>query len=549
MIDVFVNNERQSMNKGKNLKELIDELNLENQDIIVAAIVNNNIKELNYKLKNDCKIKFLNVSNVLGNRIYRRSLFLLMAKAIYQIFPGSILSIEHSLSNGMYCELKKKGAILTNNEIREIYSYMRKLVKKDLPIIKHKFKKEKVINIYRKQGFYDRINGIKNIDQEYFTIYELDGYYDYFFYHMVPGTKYLKKFDLKYRYPGFILLFPQKKEPYNVPKFKEQPKLANIFMEYEKLGNMLEVASVNELNNIIKQDNYLELIRISEGLHEKNVALIADEIYKNISEKRIILIAGPSSSGKTTFTRRLSTQLKVNGLKPVLISIDDYFVSREETPRDENGEYDFEALEAVDLELFNNHLIKLLQNRRVEIPEFNFKTGKREYNGRFLQLDDNQPLLIEGIHALNDKLSRVIPGDHKFKIYVSALTQLNIDRHNRIPTTDTRVIRRIVRDNHFRGHSAKKTLTWWPSVRKGEEKNIFPYQENADIMFNSALIYELAALKSYVEPLLKKIKSNNKIYYEAQRLLEILAYFKSMTVKDIPNTSILREFIGGSVFR
>ncbi len=549
MINVIVNKNKYSFEKGSNLENIIKKISPDDKNIIVAAIVDNKIRELNYKIKEDCKVDFLDISNVLGNRIYRRSLFLLMAKAIYQIFPGSRLFIEHSLSNGIYCELYKTGGILTGNNIREIYSYMKKLVKKELPIKKHRLKKEEVVSIYKKQGFYDRIDVIKDLNRDYFTIYELDGYYDYFFYHMVPGTDYLKEFDLHYSYPGFILLFPQKKDPYNVADFKEQAKLASVFMEYEKLGNILEVASVKELNKAIKNMNYRELIRICEGLHEKNVALIADQIYNNISEKQIILIAGPSSSGKTTFTRRLSTQLKVNGLKPVAISVDDYFVSREDTPRDKNGDYDFEALEAIDLELFNNHLIRLLQNQRVEIPRFNFKTGKREYTGEYLKLKNNQPLLIEGIHGLNDKLTRVIPADHKFKIYVSALTQLNIDRHNRIPTTDTRVIRRIVRDHHFRGHNAAKTITWWPSVRKGEEENIFPYQENADVMFNSALIYELAVLKNYAVPLLKKIEKDHEIYYEAQRLLEILEYFRPMPAEDIPNTSILREFIGGSVFR
>ncbi len=549
MINIRVNNNEYRFQKGINLAKIIEEINLENKDIVVAAVVNNKIRELYFKVEENCHIKFLDISNVMGNRIYRRSLFLLLAKAVYEIFPGSRLTIEHSLSNGIYCELKRRGNILNEYNIKELYSYMRKLAKKDLPIKKHKFKKEDVIAIYKGQGCYDRVEIIKDVEQDEFNLYELDGYYDYFFYHMVPGTGYLAKFALKYNYPGFILLFPQRDDPYHVPTFKEQPKLARVFMEHEKLGEILDVSTVAGLNRYINKGKFRELIGISEGLHEKNIARIADRIYENISEKQIILIAGPSSSGKTTFTQKLSTQLKVHGLKPVAISTDDYFVNREKTPCHENGEYNFEALEAIDLDLFNDHLVKLLESQKIEIPKFNFQTGKREYRDDFLQLRSNQPLLIEGIHSLNDRLTRVIPADYKFKIYVSALTQLNIDRHNRIPTTDTRVIRRIVRDHLFRGHSAETTLKLWPSVRKGEQKNIFPFQENANVMFNSALLYELSVLKKFIVPLLRQIGSDDTVYYEAQRLLEIFNYFKTIPVEDVPNTSILREFTGGSIFR
>ena len=291
------------------------------------------------------------------------------------------------------------------------------------------------------------------------------------------------------------------------------------------------------------------MIRIAEGLHEKKIAHISDEIYRNINNKRIILIAGPSSSGKTTFSHRLSTQLRINGLNPITISTDNYFVNREETPLDENGEYDFESLEAIDLELFNNHLVKLLRSEEVEIPTYNFEKGQREYNGNSIKLNDKQPVLIEGIHGLNDELTKVIPQNHKYKIYVSALTQLNLDKHNRVPTTDTRLLRRIIRDNLYRGHTASETIKLWPNVRKGEEKNIFPYQENADVMFNSALIYEMGVLKKYAVELLEDIGENEDGYLEAQRLLEVLNYFQTIPEPDIPTTSILKEFIGGSAFR
>jgi uridine kinase len=346
-----------------------------------------------------------------------------------------------------------------------------------------------------------------------------------------------------------VLLFPKFFSSKKVAKFKEQPKLANIFLEYERLGKILGVNNVVELNRVVEAKEYNELIRIAEALHEKKIAEIADRIKGGMPRNKIILIAGPTSSGKTTFTHRLSTQLKINGLRPVQVSVDNYFVDRQNTPLDNNGDPDFESIEAINLELFNEHLLKLIQGEEVELPKFNFEKGVRERSGKFLSLEEDQPILIEGIHGLNDRMTEVIPQDLKFKVYISALTQLNIDCHNRIPTTDTRLIRRIVRDYQYRGLSAADTLNLWQSVRKGEEKNIFPYQENADQMFNSALIYELSVLKNYVEPLLKQIDRTNKNYYQAQRLLEILSNFKAIPDAEVPFTSILREFTGMSVFR
>ncbi|MGM0410959.1 MAG: nucleoside kinase [Bacillota bacterium] len=548
MIEIFLNNKNYETTKEMTVQNFLEINKLPERKTAVAAIKNKEIVRLNEKIEKDSKIKILTRGEEMGNRIYRRSLSMILAKAVYENFPSCKLSIEHSLSNGIYCELHRN-CPLDQNEVKKIKNQMKKYVKKDLEIKKHYFSKNEVKEIYKKQNFKDRLKNLEFINKDKFILYEIDGYYDYFYHEMLPSTSYLELFDLHYRLPGFILLFPRTENPNIVPNFINQPKLANIFLDYERLGDILKVGSAGELNQFIVENDHNELIRIAEGLHEKKIAQIADEIYRNIDNKRIILIAGPSSSGKTTFSHRLSTQLRINGLKPVTISTDNYFVNRDETPLDENGEYDFEALEAIDLELFNSHLVKLLRGEKVEVPTYNFEKGKREYNGNYIKLNDKQPVLIEGIHGLNDELTKVIPQNHKYKIYVSALTQLNLDKHNRVPTTDTRLLRRIIRDSLYRGHTASETIQLWPNVRKGEEKNIFPYQENADVMFNSALIYEMGVLKKYAVELLENIKKNEEGYLEAQRLLEVLDYFKTIPEPDIPTTSILKEFIGGSAFR
>ncbi len=546
-MDLYIDGQKFQFENELTLEEIKNKIFSKKETKIVAAIINNQIVDLNEKPMNKDKIKFLSVESVLGNRIYRRSLFLVMARAVYEIYPESTLLIEHSLSNGIYCELKKQTP-LNLNDILTIQKRMKKIIKKDLPIKKITAEKEKIIEIFKKQGFDDKIQLIKQMNSKEYSLYELDGYYDYFYYNMVPATGYLKKFKLHYSFPGFFLLFPQKKNPNKVPKFKEQPKLGKVYMDYTKFGKVLGVSKACELNREVEKGRAPELIKIAEALHEKNIALIADKIYENINDKRVILIAGPSSSGKTTFSHRLSIQLKINGLNPARISIDNYFVDRDKTPRDKDGNLNFEDIEAIDLELLNNHLIKLLQGETVEIPEYNFKEGKKEFKKNYLHLKNNQPIILEGIHGLNNRLTRVIPDEHKYKIYISALTQINIDRHNRIPTTDTRKIRRIIRDHQFRGHSVEETIRIWPSVRRGEDKNIFPFQENADIMFNSALIYELGVLRKYAIPLLEEIDDNNDIYYEAKRLIEILKCFKPIEIDQIPSTSILKEFIGDSGF-
>ena len=547
-MNINLDGEKLKIIEKQSLKEIIAKSQIKNKKDIMAVIIDNEVCDLNEKLDRDAEIKTVKINSELGNRIYRRSLYLVMAKAVYELFPESVLKIEISISNGIYCELENKSS-LSKSDISKIKAKMQEIIAAGHEIKKHKLKEKEVLEIIKNENCSFRSELIDQQDKDYYILYELDGYYDYFYYNMVPSTSYLKEFDLHLRIPGFVLLFPKFFSSKKVPKFKEQPKLANIFLEHERLGRILGVNNVGELNQIIEDNQHNELIRIAEALHEKKIAEIADRIKSEMPRNKIILIAGPTSSGKTTFTHRLSTQLKINGLRPIQISVDNYFVDRENTPLDKNGDPDFEAIEAINLELFNDHLLKLIQGEEVELPRFNFEKGIREKSGKFLQLKEDQPILIEGIHGLNDKMTEVIPQDLKFKIYISALTQLNIDCHNRIPTTDTRLIRRIVRDNQYRGLSAAATLNLWKSVRKGEEENIFPYQENADVMFNSALIYELSVLKNYVEPLLKQIDKTNNNYYQAQRLLEILSNFKAIPDKEVPFTSILREFTGMSVYR
>ncbi|MCT4593002.1 MAG: nucleoside kinase [Anaeromicrobium sp.] len=535
------------VNKGTEILDIIEKIKPEKESVIVVAKIGNELRELNYRLKESCELKLLDLTDSDGYRIYRRSLSFVFIRAAKEILSGARISVEHSLSKGLYCEIHYKRSI-TENDVLRIEKRMKEIVDEGVPIKKDRVSLNKAKDIFKNLGMESKIKLFEFQDRTELNIYTCGWLQDYFYGYMVPNTSYLKNFQLKFYEPGVIISYPEKENPNEIPEFKEQKKLSNIFRESEKWGEILEVAYIANLNAHIKDNTYPELIRVAEGLHEKKTVEIADMIKEQ--NKRIVLIAGPSSSGKTTFAKKLSIQLKVNGLRPIELSVDDYFVNREDTPIDENGEYDFEAVEAVDLKLFNEHLNKLVKGERVEIPTFNFKTGKREYRGKFLQIDDDQIIIIEGIHGLNNKLTEAISDDKKFKIYISALTQLNIDGHNRIPTTDTRLIRRIVRDSKYRGHSAKTTLGLWKSVRRGEKRNIFPYQEEADVMFNSALFYELAVLKKYAEPLLKEITKEDKEFVEAKRLLKFLHYFLSIEREEvIPQTSILKEFVGGSCFR
>ena len=547
MIKVNIEGKYFTFPKGISLEEILEEVDLYDKRIVVAAIVNNRLSDLTDTIEENSRIRYLTINDEVGNRIYRRSLYLVMTKAIQELYPGSRLLIEHSLSNGIYCELKKDRP-LSSRDLAMIKEKMMEYVNRDVPIRKLVKSKSELMEIYKKQGYLDKVEMLGFLERDEYTVYELEGYFDYYFYNLVPRTGILDRFDLHLQMPGFILLHPKRGKPYEVPEYVEQEKLAEAFHEFERWGEIIGVATVSDLNKIIKKGKFKDLVNIMEALHEKKIARIADQIAEEKDKNKIILIAGPSSSGKTTFAQRLSIQLRVNGINPVSISTDDYFVDREKTPRDENGEYDFESIEAIDLELLNEDLLALLQGEKVEIPTFNFLTGRRGYRGSYIQVDREHPIIIEGIHSLNDRLTEFIPENNKFKIYISALTQINIDRHNRIPTTDNRLLRRMVRDNFFRNRSAASTLEWWPAVRKGEEMNIFPFQENADVMFNSGIVYELAILKKYATPLLKQITPEDEYYYQAERLLELLDCFLPMDEDAVPGNSILREFIGGSIF-
>jgi len=541
------NGENVQVEKGITLKEFIKEINKNSESSIVAAQVNNELKELTEALTKPSQIKFFDLSTEIGMGIYVRSLSFVFIRAIREIIPKcSSVSVEHSLAKGLYCEVK--GKALTFDLVKKVEARMREIIAADEPFEKRKVTKKEAVEIFEKDGQTDKVRILKYLTKPKGNIYKLGWLHDFFYGYLVPSTGYLKHFSLQFHLPGVIIRYPTKEKPTQLPAYIPQPKLASIFYEAERWGEIMEVDTVAALNDLVVNGNLSTIIRVAEALHEKKIANIADEIYNHKDRGNIILIAGPSSSGKTTFAQRLMVQLMVNGLKPVSISVDDYFVARENTPTDEKGNADFEALEAIDLELLNDHLSKLIQGEEIEVPTFNFKAGHKEYLGKKLQIRPDQPIVIEGIHGLNEKLTYSIPKDHKYKIYISALTQLNIDNHNRVPTTDARKIRRMVRDNQFRGTDALRTIRLWPSVRRGEDKNIFPFQEDADIMFNSALIYELAVLKPYAEQLLKAIGPEYEEYLEAQRLLRLLSYVLPVGCEDIPFNSILREFIGDSCF-
>ncbi len=515
---------------------------------IVAAAGDNDVKDLQTVVKDGGKITFIDLTSEEGARIYRRSLAFVLIVAARDLFPDGKVTVEHSLSKGLYCELDLGGRELTAEDVARIEERMRQIVGEDRPFIRRRMPRAEAIALSQASGQKEKVKLLEQVQREQVSLYFCGESYDYFFGTMVPSTGYLKVFELKFYPPGLILRFPEKEAPDVLPPFFEQRKLFKIFQEAEQWGNILRCPYVADLNEYAARGQMAELVRVAEALHEKKLAQIADYISEHTNQVRVILVAGPSSSGKTTFAQRLNVQLRVNGVRPVPISLDDYFVDREHTPRDEKGDYDFEAIEALDLELFNEHLVRLLEGDSVKIPTYNFMHGQREYRGHVIKLEPDQPLIIEGIHGLNERLTRSVPRDKKVKIYISALTQLSIDNHNRIPTTDTRLIRRIVRDSQFRAHDALKTLEIWPSVRRGEERNIFPFQEDADIMFNSALIYELGMLRNCAEGLLQKIGPESPVYSEAQRLLNFLSYFTVLPDDDVPANSILREFVGKSCF-
>lgn len=532
--------------KGTILNSIVEE-NYQKSDLpIVLAKINGKLFELTAPLEEEGVFEPVDISTNIGARVYARTLQFILIKAVRDLFPESHMTIEHSLSRGLFGEIHN-GVPITKEDLNKISDRMRQIIASNIPIKKLAVSKKEAINIFSSYKMKDKTTLLNQISSNSVKLYELDGIYDYFYGAMAFSTGICKLFDLMYYEPGFLLRFPNEWDTNKIPELVEQKKLANIFYETEKWGNILDVGDVGALNEKVLDGEIIDIIRVNEALHEKKIAYIADMIYDR-KDVKIVLIAGPSSSGKTTFARRLGIQLRVNGLVPIPISLDDYFVDREKTPRDENGEYDFESIYALDLQLFNRNLEQLLRGEEVEIPEFNFKKGAREWSGNRMRLPENGILIIEGIHGLNEMLTSAIPKENKFKIYISALTQLNLDDHNRIATTDVRIIRRIVRDYLSRGYGGEQTLKMWPSIKRGEEKNIFVFQEEADVMFNSTLVYELCVLKKFALEEISKVDPAGPVNYEALRLKSFLNFFKDVDTKLVPENSILREFIGGSCF-
>jgi len=547
MLRLALNNGKSiEVEKGTELNKIVLENGLTGDVPVVLARVDGKLRELTAPIEEEGSLETVDISTLMGSKVYARTLQFVMVKATLDIFPEAEITIEHALGKGLFGEIHKNTP-LNGEDIRKIKERMEQLIDKNIPIKKVGISKEEAIKIFKGYKMEDKVRLLKYANADNVKLYELDGLYDYFYGPMAYSTGILKVFDLIYYDPGFVLRFPIESDPYSIPQFIEYKKLNKIFYETEQWGNILGVGDVGSLNDKVVRGEIMDFVRVTEALHEKKIAYIADMIADR-KEVKIVLIAGPSSSGKTTFARRLGIQLRVNGLIPIPISLDDYFVDREHTPRDEYGEYDFESIYALDLELFNKNLEELLKGEEVEIPNFNFKTGNREWNGEKIKLPDNGVLIIEGIHGLNEMLTSAISKENKFKIYISALTQLNIDNHNRIATTDVRIIRRMVRDILSRGYGAEQTLRMWPSVRRGEEKNIFVFQEEADVMFNSTLVYELCVLKKYALAELAKIDETSPVYYEAWRLRSFLNFFKELEREVVPENSILREFIGGSCF-
>ena len=514
---------------------------------IIACKCNNEVKPLDYEINEGDQVEILDITSKDGMMVYIRGALYIMAKAFHEVYPEAQIIVNFQLANSMFCELDNME--LTDEMIEKVRDKMQEIIEKNLPITKKEMTKEEAKKFFEKENTLRGILQLGNEEKETVTLYFCENYYNYFYGVMPISTGFIDIVDLKKYKTGFLVRYPNRSNPQELGEFKESKKFLATLKEYDDINSLMNVKTIYHVNNRIEKDGGKELVLTSEALLEKKIAEIADMIAKKDGVK-MVLIAGPSSSGKTTFAKRLGTQLKVNGLKPVTIGTDNYFVERENTPKDENGEYDFETIEALDLDLFNDHLTKLINGETIEMPTFDFKVGTKRYDGKhFLHLADDEILVIEGIHCLNDKLTSSIPKENKFKIYISDLTVLNVDYFNRISTTDTRLVRRIVRDYNYRSYSALDTISRWPSVNYGENKNIFPYQEEADAMFNSSLVYELAVLAKYAIPLLKEIDKDKKEYSEAKRLISFLEYFKVIEDESlIPNNSILREFIGGSVF-
>ncbi len=515
---------------------------------IVAALVNGHLRELTYALRRDADVVPIPVTSSDGMRIYQRSLSFLLVTAVKELFPDVRILIDHSVpAKGLFCTVED-GPPFTPDELARIAARMREIVEEDAPITKRRMPLKEAIALFHAQGYQDKVQLLHYRQKNYLTVYVLRDMMDYFYGYMVPSAGYLQWFELTHYSPGFVLRSPTADRPKELPPFRDSPRLAAVFREYGQWLCLMGVDCVSGLNRAIENGRIRELILVAEAFHEQRIAEIAQDIVRQRDEVKLVLIAGPSSSGKTTFVKRLAVQLLANGIRPVVIGMDDYFVEREKTPRTPEGTYDYESLEALDRPLLNEHLLQLMAGKQVTLPRYNFHTGHRE-RGHSITMGPGQIILAEGIHGINPNLVPNIPAERIYRVYVSALTNLNIDHHNRVPTSDTRLLRRLIRDATYRGTSAQETIERWETVRRGERRNIFPYQEHADAMFNSALAYELAVLKPFAEPRLRQVEPGTMAYAEAKRLLAFLEWFLPCQPDPIPDNSILREFIGGSILR
>lgn len=549
MVTITIDGEKRQYPKGTAYEKIAQEYQAQYDNMIALVLEDGKIRELIKTAEKDCELKFLTLKDNIGHKAYVRTAHMTLVKSVYDVLGKDKVSkvkVEFSIGQGYYCDVKMEET-LTYEQVKLISARMHELTNKDLPITKKSYTKDEAMRIFKEHNMTDKQKLFRYRRGSYVNIYCLDGYYDYYYGYMLPSTGYLKYYDLMHYENGILLLIPGTEEPDKIEFFHPKEKLFHTLQTSNQWGEMMGIDSVGDLNDVICRGEIGDMILVQEALQERRIGEIAKEIVDRGNVK-FVLIAGPSSSGKTTFSHRLSIQLRTYGMIPHPIALDDYFVDRENTPRDENGDYNFECLEAIDVEQFNEDMNRLLNGEKVELPRFNFKTGKREYNGDFKQLGPEDILVIEGIHGLNPATTHSMPDESKFKVYISALTSLNVDEHNRIPTTDGRLLRRMVRDARTRGTCARRTIEMWPSVRRGEEQYIFPFQESADEMFNSVLIYELAVLKQYAEPLLFGIKEEDPEYYEAKRLLKFLEYFQGIDSQSVPANSICREFIGGSTF-
>ena len=533
---------------GITLEEIAAEMDIRLTLPVCGALVNNKLKELSFAVVKSKSVEFVDLLHPDGRRMYIRSLLFVLYAAVREVFPDVLLDIEHGISKGYYGELRGLGRPLNESDVFAIQQEMQKIISRDYPFEKRGLPTEEAVAVFRKQGLEHKARLFEQQGTLYSYVYFMNGMANYYYGHLLPSTGMISNFGLDLYYDGILLRVPDPMDFKSLLDSVKQDRLFSVFQEHKDWAQILKVSTIADLNEIIDRGRGGDVIKISEALHEKKIAEIANMVNQRRGEVRLILVAGPSSSGKTTFSKRLGIQLAVNGMKPHMISVDDYFVDRENTPLDEKGNHDYEALEAIDVEYLNQQLLELLGGKEIEIPRFDFQTGKRVFNGHKLHLGAEDVLIIEGIHCMNPALLPKIDPGTTFRVFISALTQVSVDEQTHISTSDNRLIRRMIRDSKYRGYSAQQTIKRWPLVRNGEEKNIFPFQENADVMFNSATLYELAVLKKFAYPLLQGVTENQEEYSESTRLLKFLFYFRQLDETEIPPTSLLREFLGGSSF-